>query len=201
MFLPAAMLLATVLLTVVSCQVTKQAKTAVNLASCDFRILSADKVMLAGLPLDTYGSLKDLGIADLAMIMGAVTRPSLPLSLQLNVEVKNPNAQAAGINSLAYIIYIDDIQMIEGVYDKPVTVPANSTVVIPVPLNTDLKQVLQGKSIDALLNFGFNLGGVGHQPTRFRIRLKPGIMVGNTTLSYPGYINVKTEYSNGTVTY
>jgi len=194
------LLLTVFLITVVSsCQVTRQTKTAINLANCDFRIVSAEKIELAGLPVDTYTSVKDLSIADLTMFMGVITQSTLPLSLQLNIEVKNPNPEPAGINSLEYIIFIDDIRMIEGSYMKPVTVPPFSSLIIPVPLNMDLKQALQGKSMDAILNFGFNLAGVGQVPTRFTVKLRPGILIGNTSLSYPGYITVKTEYVNGGV--
>jgi len=179
------------------CQVTRQTRTAINLKNCEFRIVSAENIILAGIPIETYTSVKDLGIADLALFMGAITQSELPLSLQLNLEVKNPNAEPAGISSLEYIIFIDDIRMLDGSYMKPFTVPPSSTAVIPVQLSMDLKKALNGKSLDAILNFGFNLSGVGHKPTRFKLKLKPGILVGNTALSYPGYITVNTEYLNG----
>lgn len=182
-----------------SCEVSKQTKTAINLANCEFRIVSAENIMIAGIPIESYTSVKDLGVADFAMFMGALTEPKLPLSLRLNIEVKNPNSAPAGINSLEYIIFIDDIQMLEDSYMNPVTVPPSSTAVITVPLSMDLKQSLKGKSMDAILNFGFNLAGVGHTPTRFKVKLKPSILVGKTSLPYPGYITVKTEYANGTV--
>jgi len=184
---------------VVSCEVTKQAKTAANLANCEFRLVSAENIRIAGIQVDAYTSLKDLGVADFAMVMGALTQPELPLSLILNFEVKNPNPTTAGINGIEYIIFIDDIQMVAGSYMQPITVPPSSSAVITVPLNTDLKQALKGKSMDAILNFGFNLAGVSHVPTRFKVKLKPSILVGTSTLSYPGYITVKTEFSNGSI--
>jgi len=180
-----------------SCKVAQPTQSALNLASCEFRLLSAEKIIIAGISVDQYSSVRDLGVADFAMIMGALTQPELPLSLQLNIEVKNPNTSSAGINSLEYIIFIDDIQMVEGRYDKPVIVPASSTTVIPVQLNMELKQALKGKSMDAILNFGFNLAGMGSTPTRFKVKLKPGILIGNTSLYYPGFITVKTEFVNG----
>ena len=192
-------LLVMLLTTLSSCNVTKQAKTAINLANCEFRLVSAENILIAGIQVEAYTSLKDLGIADFAMIMGAITQPELPLSLTLNIEVKNPNPAPAGINGIEYIIFIDDIQMVAGSYMQPITIPPSSSAVISVPLNTDLKQSLKGKSMDAILNFGFNLAGVSHVPTRFKVKLKPSILVGTTVLSYPGYITVKTEFSNGNV--
>ncbi len=189
------------LLLITSCDVTKQTRTAINLANCEFRLLSAENIVLAGIPIDNYTSLKDLGVADFAMFMGALAQPELPLSLRLNLEVKNPNPAPAGINSLDYIIFIDDIQMLQGSYMNPITVPASSSSIIPVQLDTDIKKALQGKSLDAILNFGFNLAGVGHVPTRFKVKLKPSILVGGSSLAYPGYITVKTEFTGGTAVY
>ena len=181
-----------------SCKVAQPTQSALNLASCEFRLLSAVDINIAGISVDKYASIKDLGVADFAMIMGALTQPELPLSMRLNIEVKNPNTSSAGINSLEYIIFIDDIQMLEGNYDNPITVPASSSIIIPVLLNVELKQALKGKSMDAIMNFGFNLAGVGSKPTRFKVKLKPSILVGNTSLAYPGFITVKTEFTNGT---
>ncbi len=193
------LLTALVFLTMAACQMTNQTKTALNLANCEFRLVSAENIVIAGISIENYTSVKDLGVGDFAMFMGALTQPELPLSLQLNIEVKNPNPAPAGINSLDYIVIIDDIQMLQGSYTQPITVPASSSAVIPVQLNVDLKQALKGKSMDAILNFGFNLAGVGHQPTRFKLKLKPSILVGSTVLAYPAYITVKTEYQNGNV--
>lgn len=183
-------------LMVSSCKMAQPTQSALNLANCEFRLLSAVNINIAGMPVDEYTSIKDLGVADFAMIMGALAQPELPLSLQLNIEVKNPNPAEAGINSLEYIILIDDIQMVDGNYNKPITVPASSTTIIPVQLDMDLKQALKGKSMDAIMNFGFNLAGVGSKPTRFKVKLKPSILIGNTSLAYPGYITVKTEFVN-----
>jgi len=194
------MLLPVFVLNIVSCEVTRQAKTAMNLANCEFRLVSAENINIAGIAVDNYTSAKELGVADFAMIMGAITQPELPLSLLLNIEVRNPNTAAAGISSLEYIIYIDDIQIVQGSYLNPITVQPKSSAVISVPLSADLKQALKGKSMDAIMNFGFNLAGVGHKPTRFKVKLKPSILVNGSSLAYPGFITVNTEFVNGTVT-
>jgi hypothetical protein len=54
--------------------------------------------------------------------------------------------------------------------------------------------VLSGKSADAMLNFCMNLAGSGTKPTRFKIKLKPTVIIAGSEVTYPGYITVKTEY-------
>ena len=176
------------------CDVARQAQQVTNLVSCDFRIKSVDKINLSGVELQYINSVSDLNIGDVALILAGFASPTFPLSLQLNLEGRNPNATDAGLNKLEWILFIDDIQMTSGILDKPVTIPAMSASLIPVEIGLDLKQVLSGKSSNAMLNFCMNLAGVGNTPTRFKIKLKPTVIIAGAALTYPGYITVKTDY-------
>jgi LEA14-like dessication related protein len=179
------------------CDVVQQAQQAINLTNCDFRIRTVENITLAGVNVQAYKSVKDLNIADMAKLTVAASKPTFPLSLQLNIEGRNPNTTSAGLNKIDYILLIDDIQMTQGSLVKSFVIPPNNgTTMIPMQLTFDLKKVLQGKSLDAIMNFGFNLAGVGNKPTRIKIKLKPTIMIGPTMLEYPGYITVGTEFGS-----
>ena len=96
-----------------------------------------------------------------------------------------------------WILMIDDVEMTRGILDKQVTIPANNGLAtIPMQMHIDLKKALSGKSADAVINFGMNLAGSGSKPTRFTLQMKPTITVGGFPISYPGYLNVKTEYAS-----
>lgn len=178
------------------CDVAQQAQKASNLVRCDFRIRSVEKLSIAGVSFQNVKSVNDLNIGDLARIMAGLTSPTVPLSLQLNLEGRNPNSTPAGLNRLEWILFIDDIQMTGGILENPFTIPASGTANIPVQIGMDLKQVLKGKSADAILNFCMNLAGVGNVPTRFKVKLKPTIYLAGVPLTYPGYIVVKTSYGS-----
>jgi LEA14-like dessication related protein len=178
------------------CDVTQQVQQAANLVNCDFRVLSVENINLAGINIQNKNSIKSLNLGDAAKIMTAVGGSTLPLSLTLNFEAKNPNSSPAGLNKLLWILFIDDIQMTSGTVDKAFTIPPNGgNAIIPIQVGIDLKQVLKGKSLEAIVNFGFNLAGMGNKPTRIKAKLKPTIMIGNHPLSYPGYISVNNEFS------
>ena len=101
------------------------------------------------------------------------------------------------MTQMEWILLIDDIQMTTGVFDQSVTIPGNNgKAVIPMQMHFDLIQALSGKSTEAVINFGFNLAGIGNAPTRFTLKLKPTINVGGLPVTYPGYINAKTEYKS-----
>jgi hypothetical protein len=179
-----------------SCDVSRQASQAINLAKCEFRVRDAENINLAGISIQNVNSLKGLNLGDAAKIMAAMGSSTLPLTLTLNIDAKNPNTAAAGLNRLEWILFIDDIQMTSGVVDKSFTIPPNNgTASIPVAVGMDLKKALNGKSLDAIVNFGFNLAGAGNRPTRIKAKLKPTIMIGTRPLSYPGYISVSTDFT------
>jgi hypothetical protein len=178
------------------CDVAQQAQQATNLVNCDFCVHSVENINLAGINIQNLTSIKKLNLSDAAKIMTAVGDDSFPLSLKLNFMAKNPNSSPAGLNKLEWILFIDDMEMTSGLVDKTFTIPPNNgTAMIPIQVGIDLKQLLKGKSLDAIINFGFNLAGVGNKPTRIKAKLKPTIMIGNYPLTYPGYISVNTEFS------
>lgn len=172
----------------------RQAQQVSTLANCDFRIQSVENINLAGVELQYIHSVTDLGMADVARILAGFTSPTFPLSLQLNLEGRNPNSKAAGLNRLEWILFIDDLQMTSGSLDQPFTIPPMGSSNIPVAIALDLKQVLSGQSAKAILNFCMNLSGVGNTPTRFKIKLKPAVLIAGSELTYPGFITVKTDY-------
>jgi len=184
------------ILTFTGCEVTKQAQQVSDLAGCDFRILSVENVNMDGVMIQNIKSVNDLNFSDVARIMAGLASPVFPLALQLNLEGHNPNKREAGLNRLEWILFIDDIQMTSGTLEKPFIIPSNGTSVIPVQIGLDLKQVLSGKSANVILNFCMNLNGLGNVPTRFKIKLKPTLIVGAKPRTYPGYITVKTSYSS-----
>jgi len=180
-----------------SCDVVNQVSKTKNLAKCDFRLESIQNLNLAGINVQEVNSLSDFTMFDVAKLASAFSKPQVPLDFTLNIEAKNPNTSPAGMTRIDWILLIDDIEMTRGILDKPITIPANNgSVMIPMQINVDLKKALAGKGSDAIINFGLNLAGSGNEPTRFTLKMKPTISVAGIPVSYPGYMDVKTEYSS-----
>lgn len=178
-----------------SCDVLQQVAEMAAFTKCQFRLSTVENLSLAGVNIQQKKKLTDLSFTDAAKVTAAFATGNLPLSLTLNVQVKNPNAAQASMNKLDWILLIDGIEMVSGVNQNRVNVPANGGVAtLPLKISVDLNKALSGKSKDAILNFGFNLAGVGNQPTRITLKAKPSIVVGNQTLDYPGYLSVENEF-------
>jgi LEA14-like dessication related protein len=188
-------LLITLSIFATGCDILEQAQKMVNFTNCQFKVQSVDNVQIAGINVQNIKTLNDLTVLDAAKVMAMVATNSFPLTFNLNLQAKNPNANAAGMNQLQWILLIDNIQMVSGNLNQSVNIPANNGVAnIPLNIRVDLKQVLKGKSADAIMNFGLNLAGAGNKPTRITMKLKPTIMVGSYPLKYPDYITIGTEF-------
>lgn len=180
------------------CEILNQVQQMANLSKCEFRLKTVDQLRLAGVNIQQVRQLSDLSMMDAAKITtAAMSGGSLPLNFTLNVEAKNPNTAVAGLNRLDWTLLIDDIEMVSGVNENRVQIPANGgTSIIPLTISIDLKQALKGKSGDAIANFGLNLAGAGNQPTRITLKAKPYISVGSQTIAYPGYLTIQNEFTS-----
>ena len=181
-------------LSLLSCSVLQQTSEIASFAKCEFRIESARSMKLAGVNIQDKHSLSDLNIMEMTKIASVIGGGTLPLTFDLNVQVKNPNPGLAAMNKLDWILIIDDIEMTRGILNQRVEIPANAITSVPVAMSLDLMKSLSGKSGDALINFALNLSGTGSRPTRIKLKAKPTIMIGSTQIEYPGYITIKQEF-------
>lgn len=180
-----------------SCDVLQQVSQMATLTKCDFRLASVQQLTLAGINVQNVKKLSDLNMLDAGKLAVTVASQQFPLDFTLNVDAKNPNTAAARMTRIDWILLIDDTEMTRGILDKQVTIPANNgTATFPMQFHVDLKQALTGKGADAIINFGLNLAGAGNKPTRFTLQMKPTITVSGFPITYPGYLNVKTEFGS-----
>lgn len=181
--------------TVQSCSFLKEVTA---LGKCEFRLGTLEQPEIAGIPVNDIGDFADLGLRDAGRIGASLLQGTLPLSFTLNVEARNPNPATAALNRLEYIAFIDDVEIARGALDQRVEIPPNGgDAVIPLRLATDLVEILQKESRNALFNFGLNLADASNKPTRVTLKVKPTILVGMIELQYPGYFNVRHEFSSG----
>ena len=177
-----------------SCSFLKEVST---LGKCEFKMGTLEKPMIAGIDVSNISSFSDLSFLDVGIIGAAILKGELPLSFTLNVEARNPNPLSAALNKLEYMAYIDDVEIAAGALDQRVEIAPNGGVTnIPLRLTTDLVRILNKDSRSALFNFGLNLADASSKPTRVTLKVKPTIMVGVVELQYPGYFNVKHDFSS-----
>lgn len=161
-----------------------------NFVDCSFDFNSVSNVRLASIDITNAKSIKSLKITDAPKILSAISNKSLGLSLNVNVDVKNPNNQAARLDGFDYILWIDDMEMLSGSMDKQLNVGANQKSTLAIPFTLNLSQILTPKKLGSTGSFAFGLATDNADNSRVKVSLKPYFTIGSKTIKFPSYITI-----------
>ena len=94
-----------------SCDVLNQVAQMANFANCTFNFNNVNQIQMLGVNLSKGMTKQDLNVSQLLSLTNALMNRSLPVSFNVNVDVKNPNSIAA---AMAKGISTDDYVLVEG---------------------------------------------------------------------------------------
>jgi len=188
-------LLSIALFAMSSCDLLQQAEGARMLSNCEFKIQNLSDVRLAGVDVSGISNVSEINTLDVLAITNALLINNLPLTFNLNLLVKNPNQQPASMNRLDWILFIDDMQMLDGSVNERFVAEPQGVGLLPVKINFNLSEVLKGETKDKIINTAIGLVDGSGQSARVMIKLKPSIMVGQHTLMYLKWLEVKHEFT------
>ncbi len=173
-----------------SCDVLTQVAQMANFANCKFNFNSVDQIEMLGVNLSKGMSKSDLNTAQLLSLANALASRKLPVSFNVNVGVNNPNTIPASMTKMDYIVSLNGKEVISTSLNKSISVGANSSSVVTIPITTDLFQLFSGESADAILNLAFKLAGASSEPVNVGLKVKPYININGQQLAYPDFISM-----------
>ena len=173
-----------------SCDVLNQVAQMANFANCSFDFNSLNQIQMLGIDLSKGMTSENLNVTQGLALVNAISNKTLPVSFNVNLDVKNPNSIAASMAKMDYIISLNGKEVVSTTLNQSVNVPANSTNVVTIPIRTDLFRLFSGESADAIVNLAFKLAGASSNPVNIGIKVKPYITIGNQQLAYPDYISI-----------
>ena len=173
-----------------SCDLLTQVAQMANFANCTFDFNSINKIQMLGVNLSKGMTKDDLNATQLLNLANALMKRELPVTFNVNLDVENPNAIAAAMSKMDYIVSLNGKQVISTTMSNSINVPAKSKNTITIPVTTDLFQLFSGESADAILNMAFKLAGASSDPVKLGLQVKPYITINNQQLSYPNYITI-----------
>ena len=173
-----------------SCDLLTQVAQMANFANCTFDFNSINHIQMLGVNLSKGMTKDDLNATQLLNLANALMKRELPVTFNVNLDVENPNAIAAAMSKMDYIVSLNGKQVISTTMNNSINVPAKSKNTITIPVTTDLFQLFSGESADAILNMAFKLAGASSDPVKLGLQVKPYITINNQQLSYPNYITI-----------
>lgn len=171
-----------------------QANSLANLKNCEFNLKNVDNVSVAGINVKnlTQGKLTS---TDLVKLVAAYQTKKVPLSMNVNMNVKNPTSQQAALSVLDWILAIDGTDMASGTSDKRYTINPSTTTTIPLAVNTDLGDLFSKKGVEALKAFASSFTNDGTS-SKVGLKVKPSLSVGSTNIPFPNYIKLEKKTGN-----
>ena len=173
-----------------SCDVLNQVAQMANFANCTFNFNNVNQIQMLGVNLSKGMSKSDLNAAQLLSLANAIATRRLPVTFNVNVGVNNPNTIPASMSKMDYIVSLNGKEVISTTLNKNVSVGANSSSVVSIPITTDLFQLFSGESADAIVNLAFKLAGASSEPVNVGLKVKPYVSINGQQLAYPDFISM-----------
>lgn len=161
-----------------------------NFSNCQFNYKDVTNIRLASIDVSHIRSPKDLSYVDLLQLIPAFKDKSLGLNMNVNINVTNPYAEEAKLEGVDYIVWVDEREVLTGNMDKKISIGANQTEVLSIPVSVNLLNMAAFSTIDALLEFAIGLAADNPDASRMKVSLKPYFNVGKKKMKMPFYVTV-----------
>lgn len=164
-----------------------------------FALAGVQDGRVAGVPLSRIASYQDLTAVEIGRVALAIARNDLPLTFRVDVRAENPatNRATATMVRLAWSLYLDDKETINGVLDTTYTLPPGQPVIIPLQMALNLRQFFGGPA-ESLVNLAAGVAGLRANPTRIALRAVPSIDTPLGPITYPSPITIVSGTVGGT---
>lgn len=180
-----------------SCGINKQAQQIKALEKCEYKLLDATAITVAGTDVQKLIKGNNIDLAGLPSLALGYLRKDIPLKAILNLEIKNPSNTFAAINDFEYKILINRQEIATGFVNQRVSIDAGQAVNVPVQLNANVYQFLSdSKMLSDITAFLSGAAKGAEQKGMVTIKIKPSIMVGKGLVKYPGFITIDKEISS-----
>jgi hypothetical protein len=180
-----------------SCGINKQAQQLKALEKCDYKLISASQITLAGTDVQQLIKQKSFSPTSIPALALGYLKKDIPLKANLNLEISNPSTTVAAINNFDYIILINKQEIANGTVDQRVNVEAGQTTRVPVQLHANIYQfIANGKILDDISSFLGSAANGSEKKGMLTLKIRPSIMVGGNLVKYPGFITIDKEVSS-----
>jgi LEA14-like dessication related protein len=159
--------------------------------NCEYAYKSTTNVTISNINVSNGISVLD---APKILLLLNSQNQSIPLNFLLTLDVKNSNDSEAAFHGMAYKVNIDGINFTEGSVDEPFSVASGETKPLPLKIGTDIAQLIEKNSKDAVVNVVKNFIGLSNEKTNVRVDLRPKFLAGGKTITSPTTFPVEFSF-------
>lgn len=172
-----------------------------SMKEVQFRIGSVSGVSIGGVNVRGKSKVTDFSVSETIALANKVASKSLPLSITVNLEARNPNESVQGngismngiatLRSMEWRLLIDGVPTISGIIQGPITLPAGGeTVIIPITTEFNLFSVFEERGYAGMAKLAFALANPGSTNVSVTVDAKPVIETFFGNMTYPDRITI-----------
>ena len=148
---------------------------------CNYAFAGLDDFSYAGVKLDKLKDPKSLTLTDSINLLTAIRDKNTKLTFNALVDIENPNSGTASVEKMDWKLFLDGVEMLEGINKDTIKVEANKTSRANIQASLDPTKVMNGNSLDSLWTLYCKLSGrETTKNSKVTLKLKP--TVGGHTL-------------------
>lgn len=162
-----------------------------NLANCEYSLKNVSGLTVAGINVKNITN-GNITAGDVLNLTNALVKKTVPMAMNVNIDVKNPTEKNASMTAMDWILDIDGSQFAQGNSVKNYTITKQKTTTVPLGVNTDLYSMFSKDGISSLKNFVSSFKSDGTS-SKVGLRIKPSLNVGGVQVPMPNYIKVEKK--------
>lgn len=159
-----------------------------NLVNCEYSLKNVSNVSVAGVNVKNVVN-GNITATDVVLLAAAITNKQVPLSLDVNIDVKNPTQNAAMLNTMDWALDIAKTQFATGATTQSYNIRPNTTSTVPLGVNTDLYRIFSKDGINSLKTFAGSFNSEG-KSSEVGLKIRPSLTVANQTIKSPNFISI-----------
>lgn len=152
-----------------------QAQAIANLANCQYTLTNVNNVSVAGVNLKKITN-GQVSAADVITLSAALLNKKLPLSMDVNVNVKNPTDYDARLSTMDWALDIENTQFATGMVNQNRTIGAKKNTTVPLAVGTDLYSLFSKNGIESVKKFAGSFKSDGTS-SKVALRIRPHVNV------------------------
>ena len=174
----------------------KNVTSIANLANCEYSLKNVSNVTVAGVNVKNVAN-GNISATDVVMLVSAITSKSVPLVLNVNIDVKNPTQNNALLTTMDWALDVASKEFANGFTNQNYTIGASKTTTVPLGVSTDLYSLFNKDGIEALKSFASSFNSEGRS-SQLGLRIRPSVSVAGQTIKSPSYISILKPTTNTT---
>lgn len=169
-----------------------------NLVNCEYSLKNVSNVNVAGVNVRNVVN-GNITATDVVLLAAAITNKQVPLSLDVNIDVKNPTQTSAMLSMMDWALDISQTQFATGSTSQSYNIKPKTTSTVPLGVSTDLYRLFSKEGVNSLKTFASSFNSEG-KSSQVGLRIRPSLTVGSQVIKSPDYITIMKPEKTSTNT-